>query len=498
MSDVVTAVRDVRDASALDSLGWRMSLRTFRAAQTSASVLLLCAGGLGAACVSDWAARAAPQDGRALTLSAAVLTCVYCLAVHALREIFTVRRIRLVNHPFSDFFRALDIPRATVVIVEVAPRLVRLGCVCCGVSWGSLPRAWGYATTAEVLATSVAPLVTLLGMLTCTVSVAAWSRNGRPARAWAAVLAGGGCGILVAGTLHWVIALVTRGGVPSGREMDLADAAGASVGPLVVASIAFAVTATVGLRRLTSGDPATRPKSLDPRTRPRLAGRLVAYPWIRVVSSDLSPTSRSAAVCRFLLITWMLGTAAVLLPTEDRVLVSAIADNAAVSRACCVIALVVGLTLSELLCEWIGPSTLALRWRAQWEAGADVWPLALGPLLVALGPITLVGVPLALGMESLGGNGVLPLCVLWSALASAWTVTAIMPSGPSSADGTASTTLSSALLCVVGSVAMMVTMLTAAEAHAAWAALPMSALALGGASWAAKRRVLSLPSRPLA
>jgi hypothetical protein len=219
--------------------------------------------------------------------------------------------------------------------------------------------------------------------------------------------------------------------------------------------------------------------------------------WVRVAASDLIPFARATALSRLLYFTWAGGTAAAgvqlltIAPTGGQL------PAVAIDRLAGVASFLLGFTVAEMLSRWIGPTALAARWRASWEAGASALGLAVAPVALAFVVGTVLVTPLAIAAVAFGGSISVPLGITWSAIACAWIATAIVPGEPPRADGSSPSSLSAGVFCVITSAALAVAVLAASAAGVAWLGATVSVLSLGGAAWVTRRRVLALPSRSL-
>lgn len=486
--------RSIHDATVLDSLGWRMSISFLRAARAAAVLLSLCASGIISAIAFDWLSAAMPLGGADVAALGASAISFYLLVMHVARELLTVRRVHLTDHPLADFFRAMDIPRRLVVVTECRDRLVAMGAVVGGICWGAAARS---ATTGMPFSATVTllllPVAVVVGALATTVSIAARPRMRRRPRVLLSLVAGVGAGSALA-----VIIRLGSFAVDGGSGEVVSGIWIGSAASVLLTMTVFATISVAGFRSLERADFDARPLETSADVRPRLRSRREIVRWGRIVLSDLSPVPRIAAISRLVFLTWACGAAVV--GTQVMTLEPAgwRAPESAVDRLVCVITFFLGITVAEMLSRWVGPTALAGRWRASWEAGGRASRLAAAPILVAVALGSLAATPISVATASVGGDGAIPFAVTWSAIACAWIAVGIVTGDPPRADGTAALPMSAGIICVIASAAMTAAALAASVAGIGWIGLTVSVLLLGGAVWVARLRVLSLPSRPLA
>lgn len=486
------AVRGIRDAATLDALGWRVSVPAFRLLRVAGVVGALCGSAVAGAVVTDWL-RNAFVSGPDLAVVGAVGLGVYVLVGYAVRETLTSRRSRLTAHPQRAFFRALDIPRRTVVLAECLDRMVWPAAAVCGACAGVAARSAAAGVSPAAVATLVQlPFLVVSGALALTTALAAWPRIAPRPQPLTMALAGVAVGGMLAVSAHVAVSLAGESPLPPFAV--LWDPI-----PVVVATaIVLAVVSTTGalrtLRRSDFVDPAEPDGSCAPTL---LSARRHNDPWIRVVLSDLAPPGRMAALSRVLFAAW--GSGALVVGVQVFTLAPAgwRAPELAVDRIAGVVAFFFGVTVAEMLSQWIGPSALAARWRAAWEAGADENRLAAVPVGVALLAAVAASGPIAVAAAAAGGHWEVPVAVVWAAISCAWIAVAVLPADPPRADGTAPASLAAAVFCVVTSAGVTVVVLMTAMLGVVWVGV-LAVLFVGrGAVWVTRRRVLALPSRPL-
>lgn len=487
------ATKDIHDATTLDGLGWRLSLQTFRAIRVLGVLAALCSFGLGSAIAFDWLGDALLAGGSDVAVLGAMAVGLYALVLHTVREALTTRRIQLTQHPLGDFFRAMDIPRHEVVIAESRDRLQMLSAIVVGVCGGVASRAAsaGLHWTA-IAALAMMPVAVISGAFAVTAIIAVRVRASRRPRVTTAVLGG-----IVAGIV--LTAIVRFGAVTISRETDRPVFAVWPAAALIVLImlIVFLVAAASSFRAL--GRSSFMIGNAEPEARAEIQLRTFRgpSPWIGVVVSDLSPVPRAAFVSRMFFLIW--GGAIAVTGIQMLVLepLGWAAPAVAVDLLSGVVSFLIGITLAEMLSRWIGPAALSARWRAAWEAGADPGALAVAPLGVAVVAGSLAVLPIAVASAAVGGDALIVVAVMWSALACAWIAAAVVPSEPPRSDGSAPTSISAGLFCVVASAAMVVIALMTSAAGVGWVGFLLSAFLLGGATWVTRSRILSLPSRPL-
>lgn len=485
--------RSIQDATTLDSLGWRLRLPAFRAARTLALVLLFCGTGVAAAIAADWVRTALPGVGAEGAAIAAVAIGVYIVVLHAVRETLTARRVQLTAHPLGEFFAAVDIPRRTVVVAEFRDRLATIGALACGICWGVGARAVAAdQPTAEIITVMSMPAAVVAGALAVTASIAAWPGASRRPR-WLLAL---GAGAASGGAL----ALAVRGAssiAPGESDADAGVFWAIGASAVLLTAAASAVVSAVALRALGRSDFTAAQHAADAEATTSIAKRPGPLRWVRVVLSDLSPFSRATALSRLLFFTWAGGAAAVGLQLMTIGPAGWRAPEVAVERLTGVLAFLVSITFAELMTRWIGPTALAARWRASWEAGAGSTALAAAPASVAFVAGSVLVAPIAVAAGSFGADVGIAFAVMWSVLACSWIAAAIVPGEPPRADGSSAPSLSAGVFCVITSAAMTVSILAVSAVGLAWMGVAASVLVQGGAVWVTRRRILALPSRPL-
>lgn len=485
--------RSIQDATTLDSLGWRLSLPAFRAVRTFALVVLFCGAAVAAAIAADWVRSALPGSGARGAVIGAVAIGVYIVILHAVRETLTTRRVQLTAHPLGEFFAAVDIPRRIVVVAECRDRLATTAALVCGICWGVGARALATGLPAAEIITVVAMPAAVVGSaLAITASIAAWPGARRRPR-WLVALGAG----VVAGAALAVAVRVASSTATGGSDTDgvVFWAMGASA--VVLTAAAAAVISTAALRVLARSDFAAGRSAEDAEATTSVATHRGPLRWVGVVLSDLSPFPRATALSRLLFFTWAGGAAAVGLQLLMIGPMGWQAPEVAVERLTGVFAFLLSITFAELMTRWIGPTALAARWRASWEAGADSTALAAAPALVAFVAGSVVVAPIAVAAGAFGGNAGIAFAVMWSVLACSWIAAAIVAGEPPRADGSSAPSLSAGIFCVITAAAMTVSILAASAVGLAWMGIAASVLVQGGAVWVSRRRILALPSRPL-
>lgn len=485
--------RSIQDATTLDSLGWRLPLPAFRALRSLALVLLLCGAGVAAAIATDWVRSAFPGVGAQGAVIGVMAIGVYIVVLHTVRETLTTRRGQLTAHPLGEFFAAVDMPRRTVVWVECRDRLATTGALACGLCGGVGVRALAAGLpAAEIIAVVSMPAAVVSSALAVTASIAAWPGARRRPNGLLALGAGALSGAALAGTVQAASAMsLGRSGIDGSGFWVLVGAA------VVLTAAVSTVIAALALRVLGTSDFVVGGLAAGADATTRISTRPAWMRWALIVLSDLSPVSRASAICRLLFFTWAAGAAAVGLqlmtigPAGWRV------PEVAVERLTGVLAFLLSITFAELMTRWIGPTALAARWRATWEAGARSTALAAAPVGVAFVSGSAVVAPVAAAAAAFGGDAGIAVGVMWSVLACSWIAAAIVPGEPPRADGTSASSLSAGVFCVITSAAMTVAILAASAVELAWVGVAASVLAQGGAVWVTRRRILALPSRPL-
>jgi len=485
--------RSIQDATTLDSLGWRLSLPAFRGARRFALVLLFCGTGVAAAVAAEWVRSALPGAGARGAVIGAVAIGGYIVILHAVRETLTTRRVQLTAHPLGEFFAAVDIPRRDVVLTECRDRLATTAALVCGICWGVGARAIATGLpAAEIIMVVSMPAAVVGSALAITASIAAWPGASRRPRWFVALGAGVVAGAALAAAVRVASSTATDG---SDADGGVFWTIGASA--VLLTAAAAAVISTAALRVLGRSDfPAGR-SAEDAEATTSIATHPGPLRWVAVVRSDLSPFSRATALSRLLFFTWAGGAAAVGLQLMIIGPMGWQAPEVAVERLTGVFAFLLSITFAELMTRWIGPTALAARWRASWEAGASSTSLAAAPALVAFVAGSVVVAPLAAAAGAFGGNAGIAFAVMWSVLACSWIAAAVVQGEPPRADGSSAPSLSAGVFCVITSAAMTVAILATAAIGVAWIGVAASVLVQGGAVWVSRRRILALPSRPL-
>ena len=485
--------RSINDAATLDSLGWRLPIPAFRAARLLALVLLFCGAGVAAAIAADWARSALPGAGAQGAVVGAVAIGVYIVILHAVRETLTTRRVQLTAHPLAEFFAAVDIPRRDVVLAECRDRLATTGVLVCGICWGVGARAFAAGLPAgEIVTVMSMPAAVVGSALAITASIAAWPGASRRPRWFVALVAGAVAGAALAAAVQATSSIGSGGSDAEGGGLWAMAAS-----TVLLTAAASAVISTVALRVIGRSDFAAGRFAAEAEATAGIANHPGALRWVRVVLSDLSPFSRATALSRLLFFTWAGGATAVGLQLMTIGPAGWRAPEVAVERLTGVLAFLLSITFAELMTRWIGPTALAARWRASWEAGAGSTALAAAPVLVAFVAGSVVVAPIAAAAGAFGGNAGIALAVMWSVIACSWIATAIVPGDPPRADGSSASSLSAGVFCVITSAAMTVAILATSAIGVAWIGVAASVLAQGGAVWVTRRRILALPSRPL-
>ncbi|MGK2309990.1 beta-carotene 15,15'-monooxygenase [Cutibacterium sp. V947] len=488
------AAHDICDASSLDALGWRLSLKGYRVMRVLVA-FVACAFAAAVAVVGcDWLVNRLAQGGVVVGVTLPLAVSLYVLILHAVRETLTSRRIRLTNHPCAEFFRALDISRSDVVVAEMLERLVITSAVVAGLSWGAGLRVslTGIPPTA-VGALVMIPVATALGMVAITTWVAAKLNDShRPSQVGAAC-SGAVTGIILALSVRWVadVSLQHLHAIPAFTWTWV------TVG-VAVATTATGIGAVTGCVTLRSAPFLVRNSVSHEKARVHLRRSRGISPWVRVVMSDLSPVPVAAALARLVFLVWSVGAVVVVIA------VTALGGSGldlparSVTQLSAILLLILGLVVSDLLSTRIGPAALAPRWRMAWELGASPTQLAIAPLGVALLFGVFLVAPAAVAAGVLGGDALIPLLVVWASIACAWVAAAVVASDAALPDGTVPTSTSVGLLSVLASTAMMAVILMTALHGVGWIGFILTFVLLGGATWVTRRRVLALPSRPLA
>lgn len=113
--------RDIVDATAVDRLGWKMTLRVFRALRRFGIITAGATSAVATATVVTLLFGRVGSSGSHFALWAVLLVIVYLNAGPIARTLVSGRRETLANHPFRAFHRALDISRRSVVMAEIRP-----------------------------------------------------------------------------------------------------------------------------------------------------------------------------------------------------------------------------------------------------------------------------------------------------------------------------------------------------------------------------------------
>ncbi len=488
-ASVWSIARALEDAVAVDQLGWRLSLTAFRTLRAGGVIVLLCATATGAAIATEWLRDAAGPAGGAAAGAAATGAGAYLVMVHALREVFTARRRALTAHPHAAFHRALDLPRAPVVVAGSLPRLIALCAVALGICLGTAAvLARGGILPLDVATLVAVPAVVTIAAAAITLSVAAWGVGPHRARPLAAMIAGPALGTVAGAAAGGLAGGLVR--VASGDVGDLAIALPpwslAAVGAVAATAVVAALTA---IRRLHREQPALPHRGDD------VAAAGPAVPsWTRSLLSELAPPERSTPLLRLTSLVWALSAAACAVIPSLLAARLPLPPTGIVDRVAAILAFVLGITAGELLTRWIGPVAVAARARWAWEAGRSAARLAAAPLAIGMLTALLCSVPIGAATTLAGGSPSVPIAVVGVIVASGYFASAVVASDRIGADGAATGSLAAGLITVVISTGAVAVLLGLSSAGLSALGVPLSIAAGGGALWSLRERILRLPS----
>ncbi|RSX55213.1 hypothetical protein D2E26_1267 [Bifidobacterium dolichotidis] len=487
--------RDIYDAALLDHIGLNVSLLVFRALRLFSVFGIFCVTSV----ISTKLCNLAKVYFQAYAVDICTIILfvinIYCVVLHIFRETLTVRRIRLLDHPQREFYRSVDISIAHVVRAECDQAVSLVGAASLGLSCGAISRfIIDGAQLNRIISLAIFPVMLVVSMYAITFTVASRNRIHKPT-VIGHVFIGLILGVTAAVLLNVVLFRdqfmnrlpIATFDINSVIQIQLLISIIVSASALVLCRIAYK-------KILKSNNSYTaRGASYRATTVRRKFTSISAT----IVSSDLQDPVKNMSICRILLFTWFFGSVACVFAYLQPELRFIAVQK--LNTCIAVLALVLGLCIADIYSTWIGPLVYSHRWRCSWEAGANIYAMAVIPLGIALSAGVLIALPLMVGVSRMGGSWFLLLSVVLTAIVCDWIATSLFPGEQTNAGpNNVQIPLSAGFLAVFGSACLTGIAWMLAESSFSWILIIIASVLIGVAIWTAKRRILRLPLRPSA